>query len=477
MMRLHWQHVGRLLVALAALAAPALLEAQGVGAIARSWADDPPALVPLIAFGQQQSELRTVIPAYSSGRSAMLRTASAPDSPQGIEAQRRWYQSWLDELGRLDFDALGVEGKVDYIMLRNRIEFELALLDEPQQQGGNQGGRPVGAEGLRAHLAREMIAYTAEELIAIAEIEFAWMDTALIAAARQMGFGDDWRAAQEATKQAAVPPGQKPALIRDLMYQSEVFIEALGSITLPPLMSEIWRMGMRGPQGQLTNPFFTGGEQITISYPTDEMSHEDKLMSMRGNNPHFNRATVHHELIPGHGLQGFMSSRFNEHRSLFGGPFWGEGWALYWEFVLWDEGFPRGPEDEIGMLFWRMHRAARIVFSMSYHLGRMTEQECVDYLVERVGFERANAAAEVRRSIGAAPLYQAAYMVGGLQIRALYGELVDSGRMSAREFHDAFLQGGRMPIEMVRLRLTGEGLTRDYKTQWRFAGTPIVVDR
>jgi uncharacterized protein (DUF885 family) len=114
---------------------------------------------------------------------------------------------------------------------------------------------------------------------------------------------------------------------------------------------------------------------------------------------------------------------------------------------------------------------------MSYHLGRMTEQECVDYLVERVGFERANAAAEVRRSIGAAPLYQAAYMVGGLQIRALYRELVDSGRMSAREFHDAFLQGGRMPIEMVRLRLTGEGLTRDYKTQWRFAGTPIVVDR
>lgn len=97
-------------------------------------------------------------------------------------------------------------------------------------------------------------------------------------------------------------PGEKPGLIRDLAYQSEAFIEERGSNTVPPLMREIWRMGMRGPQGQLTNPFFTGGLQITISYPTYDMSHDFKLMSMRGNNSHFNRATVHHELIPGHAI-------------------------------------------------------------------------------------------------------------------------------------------------------------------------------
>jgi hypothetical protein len=73
------------------------------------------------------------------------------------------------------------------------------------------------------------------------------------------------------------------------------------------------------------------------------MSHDEKLMSMRGNNPHFNRATVHHELIPGHHLQGFMTNRFNEHRGMFRTPFWGEGWALYWEMMLWENDFPRGP--------------------------------------------------------------------------------------------------------------------------------------
>ncbi|MEX0906731.1 MAG: DUF885 family protein [Gemmatimonadota bacterium] len=186
------------------------------------------------------------------------------------------------------------------------------------------------------------------------------MDEALLSASRRMGYGDDWRAAQEIVKQAAVPPGEKQALVRDLGYESEAFVEAHDLITMPPHMREIWRMAMKSAERQVGGAFFYGGLEIGISYATEEQSHDLKLMSMRGNNPHFNRATVHHELIPGHGLQSWMTSRFNSHRSMFGGPFWGEGWALYFEFVLWDKDFARGPEDEIGMLFWRMHRAARI---------------------------------------------------------------------------------------------------------------------
>jgi uncharacterized protein (DUF885 family) len=139
--------------------------------------------------------------------------------------------------------------------------------------------------------------------------------------------------------------------------------------------------------------------------------------------------------------------------------------------VLWENDFPRGPEDRIGMLFWRMHRAARIIFSLSFHLERMTPQEAVDFLVDRVGHERANAEAEVRRSFAGSysPLYQVAYMIGGLQFRAMYDELVGSGSMTAPEFHDAILQGGRMPVEMVRARLMEQPLSRDHRSTWRFA--------
>ena len=331
-------------------------------------------------------------------------------------------------------------------------------------------GDPIGAAGLEADLAHEMMPYTPERLIAIAEREYAWCEVEMKKASREMGFGDDWRKAVEKVKNTYVEPGKQPDLIRDLAREAEEFVTKRDLVTVPPLASEIWRMEMMTPERQRVAPFFLGGETILVSYPTDGMTHEEKMMSMRGNNPHFSRATVHHELIPGHHLQGFMNARYMTHRQVFSTPFWMEGWSLYWEMLLWDQGFARTPEDRVGMLFWRMHRTARIIFSLRFHLGTMTPQEAVDFLVERVGHERANAEAEVRRSFNGSypPLYQVAYMIGGLQFRALHRELVESGRMTNRQFHDAILQGGRMPVEMVRARLENLPLKRDYKAQWRF---------
>jgi hypothetical protein len=334
-------------------------------------------------------------------------------------------------------------------------------------------GDPIGRDAIIADLRDEVIAYSPEDLIAIAEREFAWSEAEMKKAARDMGFGDDWKAALEKVKEKYVPPGEQPELIRRLAVRAVNFIEQRNLITIPPLARDVWRVEMMSPERQRVSPFFLGGEVIQVSYPTDGMTHEEKLMSMRGNNPHFSNATVHHELIPGHHLQGFMNQRYQAHRrQAFGTPFWTEGWALYWEMLLWDEGFNATPEDRVGALFWRMHRSARIIFSLGFHLGTMTPQQAIDYLVDRVGHERANAEAEVRRSfIGTyPPLYQLAYMMGGLQFRALHRELVGGGRMSNRDFHDAVLKGGAMPVEMVRAMLVSAPLTRDYAAQWRYAG-------
>jgi len=203
------------------------------------------------------------------------------------------------------------------------------------------------------------------------------------------------------------------------------------------------------------------------------MSHEQKMMSMRGNNIPFSRATVFHELIPGHELQGFIAARFRPYRSALGStPFINEGWALYWELLLYDMKFQKTPEDRVGALFWRMHRCARIIFSLSFHLGKMTPDECIKFLIDRVGHEQENASAEVRRSFGGdySPLYQAAYLLGGMQIYSLHRELVDSGKMTNRQFHDALLRENRMPVELIRASLTKQPLTRDYSASWKFYG-------
>jgi uncharacterized protein (DUF885 family) len=559
------------------------------------------ASVPASATAQARTtsapgELRDTVDLYATDRAALLRRYDVELSPARRDRLRRYTTEWRERLRNVPFDALGQEGKVDYLLLSAELEYQMSVLAREEQlaaemapwlpfapaittilearrrmeppdppalaatltglartidssrqragdawKAGSLGkvlarrtagqvrtlqqalqswqrfysgydpaftwwtanpyeqtdkaldaylkvlreqvvgiragnpepiiGDPIGAAGLAADLAHEMIPYSVEQLIAIAEREYAWCEAEFKKAAREMGFGDDWKAALEKVKQTYVPPGDQPRLVRDLALEAIEFVESRDLVTVPPLAREIWRMEMIPPERQLVSPFFLGGEVFQVSYPTDEMAHQDKLMSMRGNNPHFSRATAQHELIPGHHLQGFMTSRYNAHRRLFGTPFWGEGWALYWEMLLWDLGFPRSPEDRIGMLFWRTHRAARIIFSLRFHLGTMTPDEAVDFLVDKVGHERANAEGEVRRSFAGdySPLYQAAYMLGGLQFRALHRELVESGRMTDRDFHDAVLQGGRMPVEMVRARLTGARLTRDYRPNWRFA--------
>jgi uncharacterized protein (DUF885 family) len=546
------------------------------------------------AYSEPPARLRSVIERFDEDYGALDRFYTAKTSPNRAERMRRLYADELELLGRLDFDSLGHDEQIDYILFKNYLEHEqkelarqqlqldemaslipfarvisdledgrrkldsidsaktAAILDalgkqvvstqqsfessaavKPKRTVANRAARtinglratlknwfnfynaydptfswwnaepykaaddalakygtfvteklvgikpddkttiigdPIGREALIDELRYEMIPYTPEELVEIANKEFAWCEAEMKKASREMGYGDDWKKALEAVKQKYVEPGKQPELIKRLAFEAIDFVEKNDLVTVPPLAKESWRMEMMSPERQLVAPFFLGGETILVAYPTSGMTHEQKMMSMRGNNPYFAHATVFHELIPGHHLQQFMTRRYRPYRDTFYTPFWREGWALYWEFLLWDKGFQKTPEDRVGALFWRMHRCARIIFSLNFHLEKMTPQQAVDFLVERVGHERDNASAEVRRSFSGdyGPLYQIAYMMGGLQFYALHHELVDSKRMTDREFHDGILHEGPIPVEMVRAILTGQTLTRDRVPSWRF---------
>ena len=337
-------------------------------------------------------------------------------------------------------------------------------------------GDPIGRDALMVELAHEMIPYTPEELIALAKKEMTWCEGEMVKASRELGYGDDWKRALEHVKSQTVDPGKQPEMIRKLAEDAIAYVRQTDFVTVPELATEDWGMLMMSPERQLVAPFFLGGPDILVSYPTDTMTEEQKLMSMRGNNYGFAHATVFHELIPGHHLQFFMLQRYKPYRQMFHTPFWTEGWALYCELMFWVMGFDKTPEEKIGALFWRMHRCARIIFSLSFHLGKMTPQECIDFLVDRVGHERDNAAAEVRRSFGGdySPLYQAGYLLGGFQFRALHRELVGKGKMTNRQMHDKIMREGTMPVEMVRALLTGEAPAKDFKTSWKFYGNVSV---
>ena len=556
---------------------------------------DPSAYVPAMPLVAATSELRDLVERYAQDRQALQRFYNVQGSDARRERMRAFNRAWLAALPQAGFATLGRQGQVDYVLLRNEVEHELALLDREERmsketdtllpfadaiarlqedrqalkfisaddafaavqaveaqiakaraaieagtlkstpvaafraaqqterlraalqqwfafyngyhpsftaklptphaaaatglteyaallrerivdwpKGADEPivGNPIGRVGLLEDLRAEFIPYTPEQLIVIGTREYAWIEAEMKKASRDMGMGDDWHAALDKVKNMYVPEGEQPVLIRDLALEAEAYLKKHDLVTVPPLASDIWKMNMMSPERQKVNPFFTGGETISVSYPHVSMAEGDQMMSLRGNGIHVSRATVQHELIPGHHLQGFMSSRYNGHRALFDTPFMSEGWALYWEMLLWDHGFPRSPEDRIGMLWWRMHRATRIIFSLNFHLGNWTPEQCINFLVEKGRHDRFTATGEVRRSFNStySPLYQAAYMLGGLQIRSMYKDLVETKKMTAKQFHDTILRQGEMPIELMRASMQDRPLSPDYTAVWKFYG-------
>jgi hypothetical protein len=401
----------------------------------------------------------------------------------GNNAPRRdaaFYREWLVALETLDFDTLTRNAQVDYLFLKKRAELELDRLNKPlprnnPRKNDNSGipGAARGREGLIRDLEDEFIPYSPEQLITLANREFAWCEAEMRKASREMGFGDDWKMALEKTKTMHPPPGGQPAMIRDLLVEAIDYVRSHDMITIPQVDVESQHMIMMTPERQLVNPFFTGGGQMSVSFPTNTMEFEARLESMRGNNRPWSHATAFHEMIPGHNLTAYFNQRYSGYRpSLGGGPFYSEGWAVYWEITLYEMGFHDTPEERVGALFWRMFRCARIIFSLRFHMGQWSPQEAIDFLVDRVGHERENAKAEVRRSFEGSysPLYQAAYLLGAIQLSALRKELVDSKQISEKAFHDEIMRAGSMPITLLKLSLTPDKLTRETPVNWKFYG-------
>ena len=163
-------------------------------------------------------------------------------------------------------------------------------------------------------------------------------------------------------------------------------------------------------------------------------------------------ATALHEGFPGHHLQ-FLTAQAQPQpvRRLIGTALTIEGWALYCEEMMGEEGFYRGPEERF---FQRVHllwRALRILLDVGLHTRGMTFDEAVQLLVDRVHFDRRNAEVEVRRYC-ANPAYQLCYAVGRRELRDLRDayRAARGNDYSLRGFHDAVLRYGGLPLSLTR---------------------------
>ena len=164
-----------------------------------------------------------------------------------------------------------------------------------------------------------------------------------------------------------------------------------------------------------------------------------------------------HEAVPGHHLQGALSKEIEnvpDFRKQFYPHAFGEGWGLYSEKLGVEMGVYTTPYDEFGRLSYEMWRACRLVIDTGLHSKGWTRQQALDYLASNTALSLHNVQTEVDRYI-AWPGQALAYKMGELTIWELRAkaerELGD--KFDIREFHDAVLSEGGLPLEMLRAKI------------------------
>ena len=204
-------------------------------------------------------------------------------------------------------------------------------------------------------------------------------------------------------------------------------------------------------------PFEEAQEGIFWVTPVEETASEAKQKEQLSGH---SRAAIAirsiHEGYPGHHLQFCHANRVESKvRRLFGTSVFAEGWALYCEELMRDEGYLNDNATRLIQLKDQLWRACRIVIDVGLHTGSMDFDGAVDMLVDIARLERGNAVAEVNRYTQS-PTQPMSYLIGKIEIENLLESYKSEfPEFTLKEFHDKLLSYGTIPVGLVRNFMLG----------------------
>lgn len=158
-----------------------------------------------------------------------------------------------------------------------------------------------------------------------------------------------------------------------------------------------------------------------------------------------------HEGYPGHHLQLIRASGLrSDVRKAAMSNLLMEGWALYCEEMMYEQGFYENPRIRLFQLKDLLWRACRVIIDVGLHTGGLTFDEAVRMLVDTAHLEGINAAAEVKR-YAMSPTQPMTYVVGKMLILNLREKVKRAlgGHFSLKEFHDELLSYGSIPPTLI----------------------------
>ena len=309
---------------------------------------------------------------------------------------------------------------------------------------------------------KELLGFDARALRNRGQAAYDELASELTRCAREIGGTDDWKRVlddlnddhprtpeemrvgyEEWTQRARVflrehrlvsfPEGEECDVVPSPHFQRPVL--AVASYMQPPSFSD-----------RMKGHFF-------VPFPPDGASEEEVQKRLASNSYPGIPTTAVHEAYPGHHWHLVMSkSNASRVRQVFRTPYFSEGWALYAERMMREQGFFTDPRHEMFQYEATIFRAARIIVDTSLHLGEMSWDEAVQFMLDHTALTEPTAKAEVTRYC-AWPTQASSYLTGCLEIvrirDAFFAAHGSSDTDALRAFHDGITSSGGLPVALA----------------------------
>ena len=305
----------------------------------------------------------------------------------------------------------------------------------------------------------------ADRILQRGEQAFADTEALAQAVAEKIQPGRHWTEVFETLKDDHPPANGIKQAYQQQMDAARSFVLEHSVLTLPEGERVITvdtppAMRRSSPFGtfQGVDPFDGGLEGRLVLTPIEDwMTPEQQAERLRSHSTAWIPVIAVHEAYPGHHAQALKVNQNPDLlRRVIHEPIFSEGWGLFTEELMYELGFLKGDDVRLTQLRNRLWRAARVILDVKLHTKDMTFDEAVDFLVEKVRFERYAAELEVGMYIRN-PTYVLGYLIGMQEIAAIRADYIAiHGQPDPpSEFYDRLLTIGSIPPALLREELLG----------------------
>lgn len=299
----------------------------------------------------------------------------------------------------------------------------------------------------------------AKEMLAFGEKLFAETESELKAQAESMGRGADISALLEKIKGKHPEPARLLDTYRQRMRDAHKWLQQHDLVTLPEkealhIQETPGFLKPLIPFAAYEPPLPVDNKQRGLYYVTTS---DDEALLAEHNQYSIDLTSVH-ESYPGHHLQ-FVTANIhhadNMTRSVHASASLYEGWALYCEDLMEEQGFLNREEHRFIMLRDRLWRALRVIIDVRIHTQGLSMGDASKLMVEKLGFDQQSADAELAW-YSTAPTIPLCYASGYELIKAVREHQQQKPGFELKAFHDALLKQGSIALPLVIRRAFGE---------------------